>query len=148
MTAAIELVGVEKSFAGGAGPVAVKKVLEPFLPVPRVVQREAKFVVEHNHPQSIGRVKSFFGNFGMLVRAYTYIREMGPEGLKAVTELAVLNANYVRSLLDDVYSLAYEKPSMHEVVFTDKKLKKETGVQTLDVAKMNPKNNQQKTKAA
>ena len=71
----------------------------------------------------------------MFIRAYTYIRELGGPGLTAATEMAVLNANYVRAKLADVYSLAYDKPSMHEVVFTDKKLKRETGVQTLDVAK-------------
>ncbi len=71
----------------------------------------------------------------MLVRAYTYIREMGGEGLTRATELAVLNANYLRARLKDAFPLAYEKPSMHEVVFTDKRLKKETGIQTLDVAK-------------
>jgi glycine dehydrogenase subunit 2 len=80
-------------------------------------------------------MRSFFGNFGMLVRAYTYIRELGGPGLTQVTEMAVLNANYVRARLAETYSLAYDKPSMHEVVLTDKKLKKETGVQTLDVAK-------------
>jgi glycine dehydrogenase subunit 2 len=71
----------------------------------------------------------------MFVRAYTYIREMGGPGLTQATEMAVLNANYIRARLADEYPLAYDKPSMHEVVFTDKKLKKETGVQTLDVAK-------------
>ncbi|HSA58191.1 MAG TPA: aminomethyl-transferring glycine dehydrogenase subunit GcvPB [bacterium] len=118
----------------GAGPVAVKKTLEPYLPVPRVVQKENGFAVEHNRPQSVGRVKSFFGNFGMLVRAYTYIREMGPEGLKRVTELAVLNANYVRARLKDSYHLPFETGQMHEVVFSDK-FQKENGVTTIDVAK-------------
>ncbi len=118
----------------GAGPVAVKKILEPYLPVPRVVQKENGFVVEHNRPQSVGRVKAFFGNFGMLVRAYTYIREMGPEGLKRVTELAVLNANYIRARLKDSYHLPFETGQMHEVVFSDK-FQKENGVTTMDVAK-------------
>jgi glycine dehydrogenase subunit 2 len=80
-------------------------------------------------------MRSFFGNFGMFVRAYTYIREMGGEGLSQATEMAVLNANYLRARLRDAFTLPYEKPSMHEVVLSDKRLKKETGVQTLDVAK-------------
>ena len=84
---------------------------------------------------SSGRVRANFGNFGMFVRAYTYIREMGGAGLTAATEMAVLNANYLRARLASVYPLAYDKPSMHEVVLTDKRLKKETGVTTLDVAK-------------
>jgi glycine dehydrogenase subunit 2 len=98
------------------------------------VQKDGGFIVEYNRPQSIGRVKAFFGNFGMLVRAYTYIREMGPEGLKRVTELAVLNANYIRARLKDDYHLPFESGQMHEVVFSDK-FQKESGVTTLDVAK-------------
>jgi len=109
--------------------------LEPYLPTPTVEKAGDKYRLEYNRPKSIGRLRSFFGNFGMFVRAYTYIRELGGPGLTAATEMAVLNANYIRAKLADVYALAYDKPSMHEVVFTDKKLKKETGVQTLDVAK-------------
>lgn len=119
----------------GCGPVGVGKVLAPFLPVPTVEKQGDRYVLEFDRPMSIGRMRSFFGNFGMMVRAYTYIREMGGEGLTQATEMAVLNANYLRALLKDTYTLASEKPSMHEVVVTDKRLKKETGVQTLDVAK-------------
>ena len=135
-------INLHKTFTtphGGGGPgsgvVGVGKALEPFLPTPTVEKKGDKFELNYNIPKSIGRMRSFFGNFGMFVRAYTYMREMGGEGLTRATELAVLNANYVRARLSGTYSLAYDQPSMHEVVLTDKKLKKETGVQTLDVAK-------------
>ena len=119
----------------GSGPVGVAEALVPFLPVPSVEKSGDSYSLEFNRPKSIGRVRAYHGNFGMFVRAYTYIREMGGPGLTAATELAVLNANYIRARLKDAFSLAYDKPSMHEVVFTDKRLKKETGVTTLDVAK-------------
>jgi len=135
-------INLHKTFTtphGGGGPgsgvVGVVSRLEPYLPTPTVEKAGDKYRLEYNRPKSIGRLRSFFGNFGMFVRAYTYIRELGGPGLTAATEMAVLNANYIRAKLADVYALAYDKPSMHEVVFTDKKLKKETGVQTLDVAK-------------
>jgi glycine dehydrogenase subunit 2 len=80
-------------------------------------------------------VRSFFGNFGMMVRAYTYIRELGPEGLAAVSDLAVLNANYIAAKLKDVLPLGFDTPSLHEAVFTDRELEQTTGVKTLDVAK-------------
>lgn len=135
-------INLHKTFTtphGGGGPgsgvVGVVSKLEPFLPTPTVEKMGDKYRFEYNRPKSIGRLRSFFGNFGMFIRAYTYIRELGGPGLTKATEMAVLNANYVRAKLADVYSLAYDKPSMHEVVFTDKKLKRDTGVQTLDVAK-------------
>jgi glycine dehydrogenase subunit 2 len=135
-------INLHKTFTtphGGGGPgsgvVGVVDKLVPFLPSPTVEKSGEKYTLDYARPQSIGRMRSFYGNFGMFVRAYTYIREMGGPGLTQATEMAVLNANYVRARLADVYPLAYDKPSMHEVVFTDKKLKKETGVQTLDVAK-------------
>ncbi len=118
----------------GSGPVAVKKVLEPFLPTPLVTKKADRFEWDDDRPQSIGRVKGFFGNFGMLVRAYTYIREMGAEGLKQVAERAVLNANYVRKKLEKDYYLPYPKVCMHECVFSDK-YQIDTGVKTLDIAK-------------
>ncbi len=119
----------------GSGPVAVKKILEPFLPLPRIHKSGGSlYQWDYHRPYSIGRLRSFYGNFGVLVRAYTYIREMGAEGLKQATELAVLNANYVRSRLKDTYHLPYEARSLHEVVLSDKKLK-ETHVATLDIAK-------------
>jgi glycine dehydrogenase subunit 2 len=119
----------------GCGPVGVVPALVPFLPTPTVEKTATGFTLDYARPQSIGRLRSFFGNFGMMVRAYTYIREMGGVGLTQATEMAVLNANYLRARLKDVYPLASEKPSMHEVIVSDKRLKKETGVQTLDVAK-------------
>lgn len=118
----------------GCGPVAVKKILEPYLPVP-VIRREGdQFLLDENCPQSVGKVRAFFGNFGMMVRAYTYIREMGPEGLKGVSDMAVLNANYIKAKLKDHYHLAYEGTCMHESVFSDKK-QQEFGVKTMDIAK-------------
>ncbi|MDB4969576.1 MAG: gcvPB [Myxococcales bacterium] len=135
-------INLHKTFTtphGGGGPgsgvVGVVSKLEPYLPTPTVEKTGDKYRLEYNRPKSIGRLRSFFGNFGMFIRAYSYIRELGGPGLTLATEMAVLNANYIRARLAGSYSLAYDKPSMHEVVFTDKKLKRETGVQTLDVAK-------------
>ncbi len=119
----------------GAGVVGVGATLEPYLPTPTVEKEGDRYFLDYRRAKSIGRLRSFFGNFGMFVRAYTYMRELGGPGLTLATEMAVLNANYIRARLKDVYSLAYEAPSMHEVVFTDRKLKRETSVQTLDVAK-------------
>ncbi|MBI2335422.1 MAG: aminomethyl-transferring glycine dehydrogenase subunit GcvPB [Deltaproteobacteria bacterium] len=118
----------------GSGPVAVKNDLAPFLPVPRVVKKGKVYTVEYHAGESIGRVKSFFGNFGMLVRAYTYIREMGFEGLKLLSQMAVLNANYLRQALREDFFLPYDSVCMHECVFTDK-WQNEQGVKTLDIAK-------------
>ncbi len=118
----------------GAGPVGVKKPLAPYLPLPIIVKNGAAYSLDESAPHSIGRVKSFFGNFAILVRAYSYIRELGAEGLKKASELAVLNANYVRAKLSGAYHLPYAKPCLHECVFSDK-LQLEHGVKTLDVAK-------------
>lgn len=118
----------------GAGPVGVKKILEPFLPVPRVIKRDEGFSLEHNRPDSIGRLRAFYGNFGVLVRAYAYIRTMGPDGLKKVGLMAVLNANYVKEGLKSHYHLPYDQPCMHECVFSDK-LQFEKGFSTVDIAK-------------
>jgi len=119
----------------GAGPVAVTKDLEPFLPVP-VVQRDAegRYRLDYQRPQSIGRVRQFFGHFGVLVRAYTYIRMQGAEGLRETSQAAVLNANYLRARLQDLYELPYPRTCMHEFVLSGRRLK-ERGVRTLDVAK-------------
>jgi glycine dehydrogenase subunit 2 len=119
----------------GSGPVAFKKALEAYQPSPVVVRKGAGFAVDHDRPLSVGRVRSFFGNFGMMVRAYTYIRELGPEGLRAVSDMAVLNAVYLATRLRAHFPLAYLTPSLHEAVFTDKDLEAETGVKTLDLAK-------------
>jgi glycine dehydrogenase subunit 2 len=119
----------------GSGPVAFKAKLAPFQPSPVIVRNGDRYLLEENRPQSIGRVRSFFGNFGMMVRAYTYIRELGPEGLKRVSELAVLNANYLAARLRSDFQIAVDRPMLHEVVFTDKEIETQTGVRTLDIAK-------------
>ena len=119
----------------GSGPVGVAAGVVPFLPAP-LVEKDAKgYRFDYARPKSIGRMRSFYGNFAILVRAYTYIKEMGGAGLTRATEMAVLNANYLRARLEQAFPVAFEGPCMHEVVLSDKQLKKETGVQTLDVAK-------------
>ncbi len=118
----------------GAGPVAVKKILEPYLPNPVVMRREDSFAFDFDRPKSVGRVKAFYGNFGMFVRAYTYIREMGAVGLREVAERAVLNANYLRKKLEKFFHLAYPQTCMHECVFSDKK-QSAYGIKTLNIAK-------------
>ncbi len=117
----------------GAGPVLIKKILEPFLPVPVVANRDGKFALDFNRPQSIGRVRAFCGNFGVLLRALAYTLAYGP-GIRQATEDAVLNANYIRKHLEGFYDLPYYLPSMHEVVFSDARQKKH-GVNTMDIAK-------------
>ncbi len=118
----------------GCGPVAFRSKLDAFAPAPRVVKQGELYSLEYNCPQSIGRMRSFVGNFGMMVRAYTYIREMGAEGLKQATDLAVLNANYLRVRLGKTWHVAYPRTCTHEVIISDKHLKA-TGVTTLDIAK-------------
>jgi len=118
----------------GAGPVAMKKILKPFMPVPVLVEREGgKLALDSNRPNSIGKVRAFTGNFGVLVRALAYILAYGP-GVRQATEDAVLNANYIRRGLEGVYDLPYSLPSMHEVVFSDA-IQKRNGVNTMDIAK-------------
>jgi glycine dehydrogenase subunit 2 len=119
----------------GAGPVCFKKHLEPFQPRPVLVKRGVEFAFDDDRPASIGRVRAFQGNFGMFIRAYTYIREMGAEGLTMASTLAVLNARYLWARLKDHYSAPVPQPCMHEVVLSDSQLERETGVKTLDVAK-------------
>ncbi len=118
----------------GAGPVGVKKHLTEFLPVPVVVKKEDEYSFDYDRPLSIGKVKSFYGNFGVCVRAYAYIRSLGPDGLRAVSENAVLNANYIANKLKDKYYLPVDRECMHECVFSGDWQKK-NGVSTLDVAK-------------
>lgn len=118
----------------GAGPVGVKAHIAPFMPVPRVVEENGVYALEEDAPESIGRVKAYFGNFGVLVRAYTYIRTMGPVGLRKVSEGAVLHANYMAKRLQEEYELAYPELCKHEFVLSGKRQKKE-GVRTLDIAK-------------
>jgi glycine dehydrogenase subunit 2 len=119
----------------GSGPVAVKRALEQFLPTPVVITKaDGTLGFEYNRPQSVGRVRSFYGNFGMFVRALAYILANGPDGLRQTTEDAVLNANYIRKGLEGVYDLPYSTPSMHEVVFSDR-VQAKKGVKTMDIAK-------------
>ena len=119
----------------GSGPVACKKFLEPFLPTPVLVkQGDGKLHWEFSRPQSVGRVRAFYGNTGMFIRALAYILANGPDGLRQTTEDAVLNANYIRKHLEDLYELPYKTPSMHEVVFSDKR-QAAKGVKTGDIAK-------------
>jgi glycine dehydrogenase subunit 2 len=118
----------------GAGPVAMKKILEPFRPIPILCENSSgELSLEENRPHSIGRVRAFAGNFGVLVRALAYILAYGP-GLRQATEDAVLNASYIRKHLEDVFDLPYNLPSMHEVVFSDAR-QKAHGVNTMDIAK-------------
>jgi glycine dehydrogenase subunit 2 len=118
----------------GAGPVAVRSALADYLPVPRLVRGADGWAWSEDAPKSVGRLRSFYGNFGILVRAYAYVARLGGEGLAEATRLAVLNANYVRTRLRGTYHLPYETPSLHECVFTDRNLQ-EHDVHTLDVAK-------------
>jgi glycine cleavage system P protein (glycine dehydrogenase) subunit 2 len=118
----------------GAGPVLVKSTLEPFLPVPRVEENEGKFHLNYNHPDSIGKVHAFLGNFKVLVRAYTFLLAYGSDHVRNIAEFAVLNANYIRAKLKDTYYLPYDRPVMHEVIFSDKWQQKHN-VRTLDIAK-------------
>ncbi len=118
----------------GAGPVAVKAHLAPFLPTPVVVKTDGGYRLDERRPQSIGKLQAFWGNFGMLVRAYAYIRTMGPDGLRAVADNAVLNANYLMKRLEPHYDLPYPGPCMHECVFSARRQKKQ-GVSAMDIAK-------------
>ncbi|MDJ0764924.1 MAG: aminomethyl-transferring glycine dehydrogenase subunit GcvPB [Myxococcota bacterium] len=121
----------------GSGPVGVCKDLAPYLPLPRPLRLgDGSFALSEDAPDSIGRVRSFAGNFGVMVRAYTYLREIGAPGVKRVSEMAVLNANYLLSLIKDTYRVPFGNGRcMHECVASDRDLQKETGVSTLDVAK-------------
>jgi glycine cleavage system P protein (glycine dehydrogenase) subunit 2 len=118
----------------GAGPVGVKEILEPYLPVPRVINENGQYRWSDAFPRSIGKVRSFYGNFGILVRAYAYILAMGGDGLTQATQMAVLNANYLRKRLEHAYDIAEATPCMHECVFSDRSFA-HTGVKTLDIAK-------------
>ncbi|HEY3988199.1 MAG TPA: aminomethyl-transferring glycine dehydrogenase subunit GcvPB [Acidobacteriaceae bacterium] len=119
----------------GSGPVACKRALEPFLPTPVVRENsDGTLRLDYDRPLSVGRVRMFYGNFGMFVRALAYILANGPDGLRQTTEDAVLNANYIRKKLEGSYELPYQTPSMHEVVFSDKK-QQARGVKTGDIAK-------------
>lgn len=118
----------------GSGPVGVKKDLVPFLPKPTVEYNGEAYYLDYNRPLSIGKVKSFYGNFGVAVKAYAYICSQGSDGLKRVAESAVLNANYIMHKLKEYYNLPFERTCMHEVVFSGQR-QKDMGVSTLDIAK-------------
>ena len=117
----------------GAGPVCVAKHLEPFLPVPRVLKKDEKYFLSEDFPQSIGKLHAFYGNVGIMIRAYSYIMSLGAE-LKKVSQLAVLNANYIKERLKGVLHLPYDRPCMHECVFSDKNQAAQK-VTTLDMVK-------------
>jgi glycine dehydrogenase subunit 2 len=123
----------------GAGPIAVTNELEPFLPFPRVVEEtnemgQKVLRLDSNRPQSVGRVRAFYGNFSVLIRALCYILSLGPDGLREATETAVLNANYIAHHLKEDYEIAFDGKPMHEAIFSDKRQQK-FGVHTLDIAK-------------
>ena len=131
-----------KTFSGphggggpGAGPICVTEKLAPYLPSPVVEKQNDRYVLEYNRPKSIGRVRSFFGNTGVLVRAYCYIRAHGPEGLRRVSDMAVLNANYLLSKVKHFLPVPQGDRCMHEFVATGAKLKSEKGVTAMDIAK-------------
>lgn len=118
----------------GSGPVAVTKKLEQFLPVPIIVQQKSGYALDYDRPDSIGKVQSFYGNFLVIVRAYTFLRMIGEQGLKQISKAAILNANYVIQSLKDDYVLQYPGFCMHEGVLSGKMMK-DIGIRTLDVAK-------------
>ncbi|MFB4160546.1 aminomethyl-transferring glycine dehydrogenase subunit GcvPB [Geomicrobium sp. JSM 1781026] len=132
---------LHKTFTGphggggpGSGPVGVKKELLPFMPKPLLIKKEDQYTWDYDRPKAIGRVKPFYGNFGINVRAYSYIRTMGPEGLRQVSEDAVLNANYLMKRLEPHYDVPYPQYCKHEFVVSGKRQKK-MGVRALDIAK-------------
>lgn len=132
-----------KTFSGphggggpGAGPIAVREHLAPYLPAPLVARsRDGSYRLDHDRPRSIGRVRSFFGNTGVLFRAYCYIRSQGPEGLREVSRHAVLNANYVMSLVKHVFPVPHGERCMHEFVASARSMARERGVRAMDIAK-------------
>ncbi len=133
---------VHKTFTGphggggpGSGPIAVRDFLAPYLPSPMVVKDGNRYRLDNDRPQSIGRVRSFFGNVGILFRGYCYIRTLGPDGLKTVSEHAVLNANYLRARIGEGYEIPHPGPCMHEFVASARMLLREKKVKALDLCK-------------
>jgi glycine dehydrogenase subunit 2 len=118
----------------GGGPIAVRDILEPFLPVPAVVRDGEGFGLDYDRPKTIGKVRGFCGPFGVFVRSYAFIRSYGP-GLRQMSEAAVLNANYLLARLRDVYDLPFDRLCMHEFVVSARSLKRDHGITALDVAK-------------
>jgi glycine cleavage system P protein (glycine dehydrogenase) subunit 2 len=133
---------VHKTFTGphggggpGAGPITVRKHLAPFLPAPLVAKDGERYLLDDDRPLSIGRVRSFFGTIGILLRGYCYIRTLGPDGLLKVSEDAVLNANYLRNRVKEVYEVPHAGPCMHEFVASARTLRKTKKISAMDVAK-------------
>ena len=133
---------VHKTFTGphgaggpGSGPIAVTDTLAPYLPAPLVQKRGDKFVLDYDRPKSIGRVRTFFGNVGILFRGWAYIRTLGPDGLKRVSEHAVLNANYLLSRIKHAYEVPHGDRCMHEFVASAKTLRREKRISAMDVGK-------------
>jgi glycine dehydrogenase subunit 2 len=133
---------VHKTFTGphgaggpGSGPIAVRKHLAPYLPAPLVAKQGETYTLDYNRPKSIGRVRSFFGNVGILVRGYYYIRTLGPRGLREVSEIAVLNANYLLALIKDAYEVPHGDRCMHEFVASARTLRRQRRISAMDVAK-------------
>ena len=133
---------VHKTFTGphgaggpGSGPIAVRDFLEPFLPAPMVVKVGDHYRLDHDRPRAIGRVRSFFGNVGILLRGYCYIRTLGPDGLREVSETAVLNANYLLSRLKDHYEVPHGDRCMHEFVASARNLRRERRISAMDIGK-------------
>ncbi|MEN8808313.1 MAG: aminomethyl-transferring glycine dehydrogenase subunit GcvPB [Desulfobacterales bacterium] len=117
----------------GSGPICVTEELEHFLPVPRVIEKDGKYELCEDYPESVGKIHAFYGNFGVLIKAYSYIMSMGAD-LKKVSQLAVLSANYIKESLKGTFHLPYDRPCMHECVFSDK-FQQAAKVITLDIAK-------------
>jgi glycine dehydrogenase subunit 2 len=133
---------VHKTFTGphgaggpGAGPIAVRSRLAPYLPAPLVARSGDRFYLDYDRPRSIGRVRSFFGNVGILLRGYCYIRTLGPEGLRHVSENAVLNANYLLARVKDGYEVPHGDRCMHEFVASARALRRERKISAMDIAK-------------
>jgi glycine cleavage system P protein (glycine dehydrogenase) subunit 2 len=133
---------VHKTFTGphgaggpGSGPITVRESLAPYLPVPVVKKVGDRFVLDYDRPKSIGRVRSFFGNVGILFRGWAYIRTLGPDGLKRVSEHAVLNANYLLNRIKHVYDVPHGDRCMHEFVASAKALRRERRISAMDIAK-------------
>jgi glycine dehydrogenase subunit 2 len=119
----------------GSGPVGVGEKLVPFLPIPRIVRDQDRYALAEDYPDTIGRVKAFYGNFNVMVKAYTYMRLLGAEGLERTSDMAVLNANYIKTRLRPYFDLPYDRICMHECVFSGSRQVRDHGVHTLDLAK-------------
>jgi len=118
----------------GSGPVCATEALESFLPVPRIIKKDGQYALSEDYPASVGKIQAFYGNVGVMIKAYSYIRSMGPKNLKKASQLAVLNANYIKESLKGILDLAYDRPCMHECVFSDKNQAAQK-IMTLDMAK-------------